>query len=167
MSSQTTSGGQLTRENNLQDEESDGTMRMCESATWEVFNIEEDVSFRGKTLLCQLTLIKWIGIVIIATTCAVPVFCLLSYTDCSLPVNNVRVKPDLNQTACVYVKQFYLHDHVYATVCNQAGHVFLDIRKFANGTATIRGMDLNLLQWLTLKEFTSSIDTAVSEARNY
>jgi len=108
-----------------------------------------------------------VGVVILATFCADPEFIILSHWDCALLTGDHGVKPDLNKTACVYVKQFYLQQQLYATVCNQDGYVFVDIRQFVNGTATIIGADLSLLQWLTLKQLSSSIDVAISEARTY
>lgn len=149
-------------------EENDGVSSlMCEPSTSEDFNIGDELSVSGKNIRCHLTIIKWIGVLILATTCTVPILVILLQQDCSLPVSDAGVKPNLNKTECVYVKQFYLQDRLYATVCNQDGYVFVDIRHFVNGTATIIGVDLSLLQWLTLKQLTPSIDTAVSEARTY
>ncbi len=48
-----------------------------------------------------------------------------------------------------------------------SGEVIIDIRRFLNGTATIRGIPLNLKQWLTLKRITSTVDTAINEAMTY
>lgn len=149
-------------------EHNDGTMSMiCEPNTSEVFTLAEELAFKDKNIRCHFTIIKWIGVLVLITTCAVPGVVILSQRDCSLPVSDGGVKPNLNKTECLYVKQFYLQESLYATVCNQAGYVFLDIRKFVNGTATIIGVDLSLLQWLSLKQLSSSIDIAVTEARTY
>lgn len=116
---------------------------------------------------CHLTIIKWIGVLILATTCAIPGFVLLTEQN-RLPLENQHSpNQDLNQTACVYVEKFYLRGNQYMTVCNQQGYVETDIRKFINGSATIIGVNLNLQQWNTLKQYSGSIDTAITEARTY
>ena len=152
-----------------EEHEIDGTTlsMIAEPATSEMFSLAEDLTFRDTNLRCHLTIIKWIGVVILATICAVPPLVILSHSDCSLPVSDNGVRPNLNKTECVYVKQFYLQESLYATVCNQNGYIFVDIRQFVNRSATIVGVDLSLLQWLTLKQLSPSIDTAVSEARTY
>lgn len=130
------------------------------------FDILEDLP--SKNIRLHLTFIKWFGLIFIVAICSVPGFVILgqsSNRDCT--ILDAVSKPDLNQTGCVYVKQFYLHENIYATVCNRDGYVFLDIRHFINGTATIIGVDLSLSQWLTLKQLTTSIDTAIAEARVY
>ena len=103
------------------------------------------------TIRRNLTIIKWIGIMTIVVSCAVTLFMVLSHSECtSSPTFEAPV--NLNQTSCVYIKQFYLRDHLYASVCNQAGHSFLDIRVFINRTATIRGITMEMKQWFTLKK---------------
>lgn len=154
----------------IQEEESqDGatTNMIREPAASELSSLADEMMLKDKNLRCHLTIIKWVGVVILATICAVPGFIILSHRDCALHVPDHGVKPNLNKTACVYVKQFYLQQRLYATVCNQDGYVFVDIRQFVNGTATIIGVDLSLLQWLTLKQLSPSIDIAISEARTY
>jgi hypothetical protein len=125
-------------------------------------DVEESVSFRNTSLHYHLNFIKWIGIIVIALICTIPVFLIYVYSDCGVPANDGDIRPNLNQTVCTFVEQFHLQDNLYATVCNQANYVFLDIREFINGTATIRGIDLNLLQWISLKRFTSSIDKVMT-----
>ena len=71
----------------------------------------------------------------------------------------------LNASACLFNKQFLLLGNIYSTLCNQDGYGVLDVRKFVNGTPTIIGADLSLMQSLRLKQLTSNIDTAISEAR--
>lgn len=140
---------------------------IAEPTTSLAFSLEEELSARNKNFRCHLTIIKWIGVLILASTCAIPGLVILSHGECSLPVVDNGSKPDLNKTACVYVKQFYLQERLYATVCNQDGYVFVDIRQFVNGSATILGVDLNHLQWLTLRQHINAIDNAISEARTY
>ena len=97
----------------------------------------------------NLTIIKWIGVVILATICTIPRLVILSHSNCSLPVSDNGVRPNLNKTECVQVKKFYLQESLYATVCNQNGYVIVDIRQLVKRSATIVGVDLSLLQWLT------------------
>lgn len=73
----------------------------------------------------------------------------------------------MNNTTCVFVKRFHLTENEYVTVCNLKGEMVLDIRKFVNNTATIKGLRLNLNQWGTLKQTIHSIDVAVTEPRTY
>lgn len=153
---------------NTAKDESDATAMglMCE-AGMSVLELEKDLSFRSKDMNCHLTIIKWIGVVMLATTCAVPGFVLLSGQVCLPLKTQDTLDPELNQTACIYAKQFYLRDNLYATVCNQRGYVITDIRKFINDSATIIGVSLNEQQWAALKHLSGSIDTAISEARSY
>jgi len=52
-------------------------------------------------------------------------------------------------------------------VCNHDGNVFLDVRRFVNGAATINGVDLSLKQWLALKQQISHVNEAISQACTY
>jgi hypothetical protein len=152
------------------EEQTDGNLSsvMYEPAMTAAFTLADDLEFRGKNMRCHLTIIKWIGILILATTCTIPGFVILTHTECSFPASDdPGMKPDLNRTACVFVKQFYLQDRLYATVCNQNGYVFVDLRQFINGSATIIGVDLAQIQWLSLKQQMAGIDTAITEARTY
>lgn len=114
---------------------------------------------------CHLNIIKWVGVLLILSTCTVPVIIMVSTTHC--PPKDYEVKPNLNQTACVYVKQYHLRHNTYATVCNLDGHIFVDIRRFINGTGSAIGIQLESNQWLRLKQMTPSIDQGISEARTY
>ncbi len=117
---------------------------------------------------CHLTIIKWIGIVLIFATCMSPILVLVGISGSREKLDyEVKEIPNLNQTGCVFVKQFRLGGSTYATVCNANGNVFVDIRRFLNGTATLVGIQLELRQWLTIKQTTKLIDTAISEARTY
>ena len=138
---------------------------ICESATSDVLSLAEELASMDKKLRCHLTIIKWIGVVIIASFCAVPGFVILSQHACSLPVSDKGMRP--NTAECLYTKQFYLQESLYATVCNQQGYVFVDIRQFDNRTDTTLGVDFRLLEWLTLKQLLPRIDTAIDEARTY
>ena len=109
-------------------------------------------------------------LIICITICATPGFVILSQREglhCTPLSINGELK--LNASACLFNKQFRLLDNIYVTVCNQDRYVFLDVRKFVNGTPTIIGVDLSLMQWLSLKQLTSNIDTAtcISEARTF
>lgn len=152
------------------DDHNDGaeiSSMIAEPAISDAFSLMDELSLKHKNLRCHLTIIKWVGVVILATAFTVPGVILLVQQDSSHQSFDEGIQPELNKTACVYVKQFYLQDQIYATVCNQNGYVFVDIRQFINGTATIIGVDLNLRQWLTLKQHTRTIDVAIAEARTY
>lgn len=110
---------------------------------------------------------KRIGIVLIALLCVIPGIVMISVSVSHHPLD-YEIKPiDLNHTSCLYVKQYHLQENVYGTLCNQNGLIFLDIRRFLNGTATPIGIQLELQQWLALKQLTPLIDEAISEARTY
>lgn len=112
--------------------------------------------------------VKLIGVVFIALFCALPGIVMISVSVTHRRPVDYEIQPiDLNHTACLYVKQYHLQGNVYGTLCNQNGLIFLDIRRFLNGTATPIGIQLELHQWLTLKQLTPLIDEAISEARNY
>ena len=126
--------------------------------------VHEDIP---KSVKCHLNIIKWIGVLLILSTSAVPGFVILGMSGCPKPPLDYEVKPDLNQTACVYVKQYPVRFNTYATVCNRDGHVFVDLRRFVNGSATLLGIQLELTQWNSLKQMMSLIDEGLSEARSY
>lgn len=140
--------------------------------------IGQDTSERGyDNLRCHMTIVKWIGIILIVSTCTSTVFVLVgmsisrhsksSEVDCVIKLEEESQRPNVSETACVYVKQYNLRENTYVTVCNREGEVFIDIRRFLNGTATILGIPLSLHQWLTLKQVTPLIDRAITEARTY
>ena len=139
---------------------------MCEAA---ISDLDEQLSSREDILKRNLNTVKRIATLIICITiCATPGFLILSQSEglhCTSLSINGEVK--LNASAYLFHKQFRLLDNIYATVCNRDGYVFLDVRKFVNGTPTIIGVDLSLMQWLSLKQLTSNIDTAISKARAF
>lgn len=140
-------------------DENDGTLSMvCEAGT-SVLDIEKDLSFRSKDIKCQITIIKWIGVLIIAMTCAVPGFVMLSEQDFSSYRHHNSIMLDFNQTACVLVKKIYLQENLFVTMCRQKKSFFVNIRKFINGTVST-GVSFNSQQWQQLKRFT---DAAISE----
>jgi hypothetical protein len=117
---------------------------------------------------CHLTVIKWIGAVLIFVTCMAPLMVLVGISGSrEKPDYEVKEIPSANQTGCVFVKQYRLGGTTYATVCNRNGELIVDIRKILNGTASIVGIPLELRQWLNLKRTTKLIDTAISEGRTY
>ena len=91
---------------------------------------------------CHLTIIKWIGVFVILSTCAVPVIIITSTSQC--PSSDYDIKPDLNQTACTYVKQYSLRYNTFATVCNLNGQIWVDFRRYINGSASAIGIQLEL-----------------------
>ncbi len=114
-----------------------------------------------------IAIAKWIGASVIIVV-ALSGIILSSLAAAREHPMDYEVKiDDENRTACVFVKRYDLRDGIYLTVCNLGGEVIIDIRRFLNGTATIRGIPLNLKQWLTLKQITSTVDTAINEARTY
>ena len=136
----------MSVENDFQ-EQNDGTMRMmCEAA---ISDLDKQLSSRENVLKRNLNTVKKIATLIICITiCATLGFVILSQREglhCTPLSINGEVK--LNASACLFNKQFRLFDNIYATVCNQDGYVFLDVRKFVNGIPTIIGVDLSLMQW--------------------
>ena len=111
--------------------------------------------------------IKRIGVIVMVLICAVPGIVMVSVSVTNRPPNNDINPINLNHTACVYVKQYHLQGNVYGTLCNQNGLIFLDVRRFLNETASPIGIQLELHQWITLKQLTPLIDEAISEARTY
>lgn len=110
--------------------------------------------------------VKWIALTfIVALTVSIPGLVMISVS--SPQTVTLKREENMNNTACVFVKRFHLTEKVYVTVCNLNGEMVLDIRKFVNNTATIKGLRLNLNQWGTLKQTMHSIDVAVNEARTY
>lgn len=47
-----------------------------------------------------------------------------------------HLEPSLNQTLCIYMKQYSLGERVYATVCTIDGEIILEV----NGSATVLGL---------------------------
>lgn len=110
--------------------------------------------------------VKWIALTfIVALTVSIPGLVMISVS--SPQTVTLKREENMNNTVCVFVKRFHLTEKVYVTVCNLNGEMVLDIRKFVNNTATIKGLRLNLNQWGTLKQTMHSIDVAVNEARTY
>ncbi|MES9903035.1 MAG: hypothetical protein ABW168_10165 [Sedimenticola sp.] len=116
-----------------------------------------------------LAVAKWIGAAMLTIlVLSMPGIVISLSATSQRPTLDYEVKiDDANRTACVFVKRYDLREGVYLTVCNMNGHIILDIRRFFNETASIRGIPLNLNQWLTLKQMTGTIDTAINEARTY
>ena len=132
-------------------------------------SVETTVSLR-----VHMNVLKWMSVILILVTCTTTIVIVVtsvaSHPECpvdyQVSIDDER-QPDMNQTSCVFVKQFSLQEGLYATVCNDEGHIFVDIRRFLNGTATIRGIPLNINQWGILKQAGSRIDKAMTEALYY
>ena len=125
-----------------------------------------------KDIKNHLTGIQWVAITFILTVfVALPGIVLISVQSShqreqlieTIDVTNERA----NNTACVNVKRYHLSENIFSTVCNVDGYIVVYLRKFINGTATIKGIQLNLQQWQSLKQASASIDVAVAEARTY
>ena len=82
--------------------------------------------------------------------------------------NHQPLDYELRENAsCTYVKRFDITKGVWLTVCNKNGTIFLDIRQYVNDTSTAHGIQLDIQQWLTLKQLIPVTDEAVEEARTY
>ena len=154
---------------------SDGLSSMICEPAMSMLDMTEELTFQPINIQTFLKRFKWICLAIITSLCIVPVIvvvvdqttnhaCFIKRINDQADVNQ---SPDVNRSVCVYVKQFKVQQNLYATVCNQDGHIFVDIRKFVNNSATIIGVHINMHQWLTLKLTTHNIGTAISEARVY
>ena len=130
---------------------------------FEIKRLEEELFTEEDALRYHIKIGKWVGVVLIAMVFSVPALVVLCS---SLPVSPSS-KPYLNDTACVYIKQFDLSEGLFATVCNIDGDIFLDIRQFLNTTATIKGVHLSLLQWSKLIRYSGTISRSITEARTF
>jgi len=61
------------------------------------------------------------------------------------------IDPDPSQSICDNTTQFNLGQNLYLTVCHFDDENIVDLRKFINRTATIIGVQMNLIQWKTLQ----------------
>lgn len=132
--------------------------------------IEEDrVHGDAHMLKRHLKLIKWVGILflLLVSTVIPGIIILNDEKGHQINVADYKLEVKQNETACVFIKQFDIYQDTYVTVCNRYGVVVLDIRRFINDTATIIGIQLSERQWLKLKQVSSIIDRAISEARTY
>ena len=130
-----------------------------DNVTDKMLGVDEGIKRRMKG-------IKWIGTtVMILIVIIVPGIVLISASSHSQTPIDYEIKP--NATACVFVKRYNLSDNIYLTVCNLNGYIMLDIRQFLNETSTLKGIELDLRQWLTLKQLTHQIHVAIVEARTY
>ena len=116
-------------------------------------------------LKCHIKIIKWVGFMgIILVTFCVPVYVLACIEWSDKDPSDYEVKA--NQTACSYLNQFDLSNNVILSVCYRDGEISVDIRLFLNHTATIRGIPLNLRQWNVLQRVSSSVNSAIEEAKD-
>ena len=147
----------------ISQEDTDGTTII------DSFITDNRVIRETRNFKCQSKLIKWIGalfLLFVSTT--VPGIIILSEDKPHhSAVLSYNVEIQQNETACVFIKQYDIYHDTYVTVCNRYGIVELDIRKFVNDTASIKGIQLSERQWLRLKQVSSRIDTAIAEARTY
>ena len=116
--------------------------------------------FDQEELKCHVKIIKWLGVM--GITLCKPVYILASMEWSNNDPLDYEVKVEAYQTACLYLKPF---DNVILYVCHRAREISLDIRLFLNQTATIRGIPLNLRQWNVLQRVSSSVNSAVEEAK--
>ena len=131
-----------------------------------IMRLEEELFTEEDALRKHIKIGKWVGVVLLAAIFSVPALVIVASSSSRVTDAAVQ-KPNLNETTCVYIKQFDLSDGLYATVCNHGGFIFLDIRRFLNNTATIKGVHLTLAQWARLKQYSNAISESVSEARTF
>ena len=126
---------------------------------------ERTFYFDQDELKCHIKIIKWVGVMdIILVTFCIPVYVLACREWWNKDSLDYEVKT--NQTACSYLKQFDLNNNVILSVCHRDGEISVDIRLFLNQTATIRGIPLNLRQWNVLQRVSSSVNSAIEEAKD-
>ena len=140
----------------------------AETATF----IEQDTR-RLAVIHQHLNIVKLVGVIfILLSTCIIPPLVLVNTVCRERRARNSEISQpapsaDINQTACVFVKQFSLGVNTYITICNLQSEIIVDIRRFINGTSTIIGITIDLQQWLTLKQITPLVDRAIYEARTF
>ncbi len=78
---------------------------------------------------------------------------MLLNSEC--PVTDGYITELTNHSACSDTKVYHLDYNTFVTVCLLGGDIILDVRRFVNDTASIKGIGLNLRQWLTLKTIDS------------
>lgn len=129
---------------------------------------ESDASFLSK-FKKRISVIKGIGIsIMIIVACIAPGLVVLGSTpkyfdhQDHIKMNDIH----FNFTARNFMKQFYLQQSIYLTVCIRDDFVILDIRRFFNQSASILGIPLNTRQWFRLKQLTHAIDAAISHVQN-
>ena len=114
---------------------------------------------------CHIIIIKWVGVMgIILVTFCIPVYVLLCIEWSNKDPLDYEVKA--TQTACSHLKQFDLSNNVILSVCQGDGEISVDIRLFLNQTATIHGIPLNFRQWNVLQRVSSSVNSAIEEAKD-
>ena len=126
---------------------------------------EQTYYFESEHFRRPIRAVKWMGVIgIILITLSSPMFVLASTKWSQDHPLDDQVKVEANQTACSYLKQFYLTDNVIIWVCNRGGDIVLDIRLFLNQTATIHGIPLNMRQWRTLQRISPTVNRAIEKA---
>lgn len=127
---------------------------------------EEDVSSQLMTKKRQfekpLRVIKATGVLLLL----MPFFIVFGMTidiwnnmhASPLPVNDTRA---FNASLCDYLKSFPLSDSVHVSVCVYQGSILIDFRRFMNNRATIKGIQLNPVQWEYLKRIWPYIDQSL------
>ena len=121
--------------------------------------------FDQAELKCHIKIIKWTGIIgfmLVSLTTTLYILASMEWSN-NYPFDYVM---EVNQTACLYLKQFDLKDNVILSVCNRDGEIMLDIRLFLNQTATICGIPLNLRQWNALQQASSSVNRAIKKGKH-
>ncbi|OOZ36428.1 hypothetical protein BOW52_10800 [Solemya elarraichensis gill symbiont] len=71
-----------------------------------------------------------------------------------------------NDTLCTYIKQFPLPEQYRLTVCLYRGRTRIDVRRFINDTATIKGVFLSIKQWNYMRIIIPRIDMAIADAED-
>ena len=76
-----------------------------------------------RKIKCHSTIIKRIGVLLVLITCVLSGVVLIDVSHCRSKVKHVDAKPNMNQTACVYIKQYSLRDSTFAKLCHMDGQV--------------------------------------------
>lgn len=137
----------------------------------EQISLAEDIYASSNNIKYHTTIVKWIGVMMLLTvSVTVPIIVIIARgypSTCHTSEPDVTESRTVNMSTCSYVKQFHLSHQTYATVCSINGHIIVDLRHFVNHTATVKGIGLDIMQWMTLKQHISTVDSSIREARTY
>ena len=81
--------------------------------------------FDQEEVKCHIKIIKWtgvIGIILVSLSTLLYILASMEWSN-NYPFDYVM---EVNQTACLYLKQFDLEDNVILSVCNRDEEIMLD-----------------------------------------
>lgn len=108
---------------------------------------------------------KVTGVSVICFACLIPVIIFGFIDSTSLQAVCDTYSPSITtnvSAVCDYTIQYDLQDDIRLTVCKLETVFLIDIRKFVNDTATIKGIQLRSQQWIRLKRFIPYVDSTIS-----